>query len=276
MTGPGAGRPRGSDADGPLGQGADGPRGLRRAMAAGEELLGTFCVIPSTEVVELIALAGLDFVIIDMEHGPFGLESVRDGLVAARARGLWAVVRVPGLDPDAIGAALDAGADGVLVPQVTSADAARTVVAAARFAPEGERGAHPWVRASGYGTVPGWFATANREVAVLVMIEGTAGVAAVPEILEVPGLDAIFLGPVDLSHSMGVPGQTDHPRVRAALEDVAAKAAARDTATAVFAAEPERARDWWGLGVGVVACGVDSQIIHAGFARVAAAARSRP
>lgn len=254
---------------------AGGPRGLRRAMAAGRELLGTFCVIPSAEVVELIALSGLDFVIIDMEHGPFGLESVRDALVAARARGLWAVVRVPGPDGGAIGSVLDAGADGVLVPQVTSADTARTVVAAARFAPEGERGAHPWVRASGYGTLPDWFATANRAVAVLVMIEGAEGVAAVPEIVEVPGLDAIFLGPVDLSHSMGVPGRLDHPRVRGAMEDVAAKAAARELATAVFAAGPEDARGWWGLGVRVVACGVDSQIIHAGFARVSAAARSR-
>jgi 4-hydroxy-2-oxoheptanedioate aldolase len=247
--------------------------GLRTMLASGQQLLGTFSIIPSIEVVELIALAGFDFVIIDMEHGPFSAGQVQAGLVAARAHGLASVVRVPDAGPSVIGAVLDAGANGILVPHVDSAAAARAAVGAARFAPDGERGAHPWVPASGYGTVRDWFAVANRETAVMVMIEGTEGIDAIPEIMSVPGLDAIFLGPVDLSHSMGVPGEIDHPRVREALETVVAKATARGLATAVFAPDTERTKAWWALGVRLVACGVDTQLIGHAFTGTVQAAR---
>jgi 4-hydroxy-2-oxoheptanedioate aldolase len=247
--------------------------GLRAALMAGGHMLGTFAIVPCAEIIELIGLAGFDFVIIDMEHGPFGLGQVREGLVTARSCELWTVVRVPSTEPSMIGAVLDAGADGVLVPRVDSAAVAKAVVAAARFAPGGERGAHPWVRASGYGTRPDWFAVANQETTVMVMVEGRAGIDAISEILSVPGLDAIFLGPVDLSHSLGVPGQIDHPQVREALEAVAAKAAAQGMATAVFAPDAERTRAWWPLGVRLVACGVDTQLIHSAFAAVVTAAR---
>lgn len=242
-------------------------------LASGRQMLGTFSIIPSVELIELIGLAGFDFVIIDMEHGPYGLSQVRDGLAAARARDLISIVRVPDCAPAMIGAVLDAGADGVLVPQVDSADVAREVVSAARFAPEGERGAHPWVRAAGYGEAADWFTVANLETAVLVMIEGKRGIDAISEIIATPGLDAIFLGPVDLSHSLGVPGETSHPLVREAMQAVAEKAAASGLATAVFAPGPEQARSWWPHGVGLVACGVDTQLILGAFAQTAATGR---
>jgi 4-hydroxy-2-oxoheptanedioate aldolase len=248
-------------------------RSLRSILAEGRRLLGTFCVIPSADVIEIIALSDLDFVIIDMEHGPFGLETVRTGLMAARAHGLRAVVRVRTAEAALVGAALDVGADGVLVPQVGSADAARAVVEAARFAPEGARGANPWVRAARYGATTDWFAAANRDVAVMVMIEGAAGISALPEILRVPGLDGVFLGPVDMSHSLGVPGQIDHPSVRAALEEAAAAASARNLATAVFAPDEAHARTWWELGIQLVACGVDAQLMRERLLRLAEAAR---
>lgn len=246
---------------------------LRARLSAGEPLVGTFSVIGSTDVVELIALAGFDFVILDMEHGPYGLERVRDCVVAAHCRGLPVVVRVPAAEPAQIGGVLDLGADGVLVPQVSSAATARAVVDAARFAPQGGRGANPWVRAAGYGVTPDWFAEANRNVVVMVMIEGLEGLKATDEIVELAGLDAVFLGPVDLSHSMDVPGQPDHPRVLEALEDVARRAASQGVATAVFAPDPERARFWRARGIGAIACGVDTDLIRSGFARAARAAR---
>jgi len=247
--------------------------GLRTRLAGGRRMLGTFNIIPSLEVIELIGLAGFDFVIIDMEHGPFGVGQVQAALVAARAHNLMGIVRVPDADPSTIGAVLDVGANGILVPRIGSAAMAHATVAAARFAPDGERGAHPWVSGSGYGNVRDWFAVANRETAVMIMIEGTAGIDAISEIMSVPGLDAIFLGPVDLSHSMGVPGEIDHPMVREALEAVIAKATARGLATAIFAPDPERTKAWWALGVRLVACGVDTQLIRHAFADTVAAAR---
>lgn len=221
----------------------------------------------------MIGLAGFDAVILDMEHGPYGVPALGPLILAARARGLFPVARVRTNEPSLIGAALDAGAAGVLVPQVSSADAARAAVSAARFAPDGSRGANPWVRAADFTAGPEWFARANREAAAMVMIEGMEGVAAVPEILSTPALDAVFLGPVDLSHALGVPGETEHPLVLERVEHVVAQAAARGMAVAVFAPTPKAARRWLDRGVRFVAVGVDTAHVLAGFRSVIAEVR---
>jgi 4-hydroxy-2-oxoheptanedioate aldolase len=247
---------------------------LRGRISAGDRLIGTFSLIPAMEIIEIIAVAGFDFVIIDMEHGPYDLGTVRDAVVAARASGVGSVVRVRNADPDLIGAVLDIGCDGVLVPQIASASQARSVLRAARFAPDGTRGANPYVRAAGYGSVPDWFAGANRDVAVMLMIEGCEGIAACPEILGLPGLDAVFLGPVDLSHSLGLPGQISHPRVVDALAGIAARATEHGVATAVFAQDADATVDWARRGVQLIARGVDADFIRTGLEK--AAAESRP
>jgi len=242
-------------------------QGLRPRLRSGEPCVGTFSLIPSPEVIEIIALAGFDFVIIDMEHGVYDLGGARAALTAAAAHGLRAIVRVPLLEPAVIGAALDIGADAVLVPHVSCGDDALRAVRAARFAPEGARGANPYVRGTGYGSVSDWHAQANARIAVMVMIEGLEGIAAAPEILRTPGLDAVFLGPVDLSQAMGLPGQPGHPRVIAALESVAREAVAHGIATAVFAPDPDTARRWLKHDVRMVACGVDTNLIRSALTR---------
>jgi 4-hydroxy-2-oxoheptanedioate aldolase len=251
-------------------------RTLRHRARSGADLLGTFCIIPSTDVVELIALAGFDFVILDLEHGPFTLETARTCLLAAAARGLSTVVRVPDEAPARIGAVLDLGADAVLVPQIGSLDAVRRAVAAARFAPLGTRGSNPWVRAADYDGDERWPGRANETVMVMVMIEGVRAIEDIDRILAVEGLDAVFLGPVDLSHALGVPGRPEHPLVLAKLAGVAAKAADTPVAVAVFAPSAEPARRWRALGVTMVACAVDSRLILEGMRAVVAEARLPP
>lgn len=248
---------------------------LAARLAGPERLLGTFSLISATEVVELIALAGFDVVIIDMEHGPHELAQVHAAILAADARGMATVVRVRELEPALIGAVLDLGAAGVLVPQIASAADAERAVRAARFAPNGERGANPFVRASGFGARKSWFAEADREVAVLVMVEGASALADLPGILDVPGLTAIFLGPVDLSHALGVPGELDHPRVVAALERSVEQAEARGVAVGVFSAEATAAHRWWDRGVRLVATGVDTGVIGTAFADMVRTARNQ-
>lgn len=243
---------------------AAGPS-LRGRLRDGDGLLGTFSVIPSTDVIELIALAGFDFVILDMEHGPYTLDLVHACLLAAAARGMTTVVRVPEHNPAAIGAVLDVGADGVLVPQVRSAGMAREAVSAARFAPQGSRGSNPWVRAARYAGDASWLAESNDRTAVMVMVEGSDAIRDIDGILAVEGLDAVFLGPVDMSHALGVPGQPEHPLVLDALTAVAAKAASAVVATAVFAPDAARARKWRSRGVSMVACAVDSNLILDGL-----------
>jgi 4-hydroxy-2-oxoheptanedioate aldolase len=247
---------------------------LRERLRRPEPLLVTFCIIPSVEIVELIALAEFDGVILDMEHGPYGTESLVPLIATARARNIYAIARVRRNEASLIGAALDAGASGVLVPQVSSREEAVAAVSAARFAPEGTRGANPWVRAAGFSGRAEWFGETNRDVAVLVMIEGKGGLAALGDILAVPSLDGVFLGPMDLSHSLGVPGEVEHPRVVETMIDVVEQARARSLASAVFAASPESARSWRKRGVGMIAVGVDAGHILAGLRRISAAAKA--
>jgi 2-keto-3-deoxy-L-rhamnonate aldolase RhmA len=247
---------------------------LRSALAQGPPLLATFNLLPSAGMVELIAIAGFDAVIVDTEHGPHTLAEVQAAVLAGQACDLPVIVRVPDASAAGIGAVLDVGAGGVLVPQVHSAGAVARAVRAARYAPEGERGANPYVRAAGYAGDPRSFARANEEVAVLVMMESAAALAAAPDILAVPGLDGIFVGPVDLSHSLGVPGQPEHPRVLSALREVAGLAAERNVAVGAFAATPERALDWYSRGARLVACGVDSALVLDGMRRCAELAQA--
>lgn len=212
----------------------------------------------SLETVEIIALAGFHAVILDLEHGPYGIDSLGSLILAARARGIYTIVRVLKNDPGMIGAVLDAGADGVLVPQVSTKAEAQAAVDAARFAPEGMRGANSWVRAADFNGSSDWFARANREVAVIVMIEGKSGVENVMDIVSTPSLDGVFLGPVDLSHSLGVPGEVDHDLVVEKMRDVLSVARRHSLAAAVFAPTPEASRRWIDMGAKIVACGVDT------------------
>jgi 2-keto-3-deoxy-L-rhamnonate aldolase RhmA len=241
---------------------------LAERLRTGPPIVATFSMIASPTIVELIAKAGFDAIVIDMEHGPIGPESLNVLIPAARGAGIAPIVRVRTNEPSLIGAALDVGAAGVLVPQIDSAEAARYAVAAARFGPDGHRGSNPYVRAAGYAATADWFGRANAATAVLLMIEGAAGVAGLPVILATPGLDGIFIGPFDLAQALGVPGEVEHPSVLARIEHIVAAAAAQQIATAVFAPTPALGRRWLSLGVRLVAVSFDTAMALDGFRRV--------
>lgn len=250
-----------------------GRHSLRQRLRAGPQLLGTFSVVPAVEVVEMIGLAGFDLVVLDMEHGGYGIENLGACVLAARARNIEPLVRVRTGSAATIGAALDAGAAGVIVPHVESAADAVRVVAAGRYPPAGERGAHPWVRAADYAATVDWWARTNDEVALIAMVEGPQGLAAVDDILATPGLDGVFIGPVDLATSLGLAGQLEHPRVVAAVQDVITRAAAAGVASVVFSATPEGARRWLATGARLVTVGVDTQILLPALRAVVTGAR---
>lgn len=231
---------------------------LRARLKSGAPLLAPFSIIPSVEVVELVGLAGFDGIILDLEHGAHGSEALGPLILAALARGIYPLVRVRSSEPTEIAAALDAGAAGVIVPQIGSLEEAERAVKAARFAPDGNRGANPFVRGADYSGRAEWFAEANRDVAVLLMVEGAGGVAALPDILKLPTLDGIFLGPMDLSHALGVPGEMGHPKVVAAIEGVIDACTAAGVTTGIFAGTAEAAKRWIGRGVTLVGSGVDT------------------
>jgi 4-hydroxy-2-oxoheptanedioate aldolase len=250
---------------------------LRSRLRQPRPFAALFSIIAAVEVVELAALAGFDGVILDTEHGSYGTETLGPLVLAARASGIYPIVRVRSNDASLIGAALDAGAAGVLVPQIGSVAEAVKALSAARFAPEGTRGANPWVRAGGFGFTQDWFSHANEEAAVMLMIEGASGLAALEGIVQLPGLDSIFLGPVDLSHSLGVPGQVNHPKVHDAIASTLRSAKSLGINVGVFAPTELEAARWLSTGAGFVAVGVDTAHLGRAFRQIMLALNaSRP
>lgn len=198
------------------------PNKLKRALADGTPAFGLINSVPAPLLVEMLGYAGYDFVIIDLEHSCTNLETVEHALRAAECSGTTSLVRVPGPDPHIILRVLDAGAQGVVIPHVTSAEEARIAVSASRYHPLGSRGISGG-RMTGFGTLglKDYFAMANDEILVAAMIEDRAGVDAIDAILAVPGIDLVMEGAVDLSQSLGVPGDPLHPDVQAALAHLA-------------------------------------------------------
>jgi 2-keto-3-deoxy-L-rhamnonate aldolase RhmA len=227
---------------------------LRARLAEGPTVLGTWVNTPSPDLVETLGAIGFDCVMLDLEHGEYGTDALPGLLRAARAAGCYAIVRTSHVAVHEVAAALDAGADGVLAPGVGSAVDAATVVGAAHYPPVGGRGAAPMVRAAGYGTVA--FADYRRgaedDVVAGVQIEGPDGLGALDAILATPQLGLAFIGPFDLSQHLGVPGETSHPAVVAAMSNIAERATAAGVATGTWAPTPAAARPWIDAGVRLV------------------------
>ena len=160
-------------------------RGLRARLAEPAPIFGTWVHTRSPEMVETIGAAGFDVVLIDLEHGEFGIEAVPDLLRAAEVTGCRTIVRVPDADASLIGRVLDAGAEGVMVPNVTEPDAALLALRASRYPPDGDRGASPAVRAARYTIDPFDHARARASaVAVIVQVEGPEGIAVLDAVLD--------------------------------------------------------------------------------------------
>ena len=207
-----------------------------RKRAAGQTAMGINVQTASPENVEMVGATGYDFVVIDCEHGTTHADQLTGMLRAADAVDVTPIVRVPTLDPVFILRALDAGAMGVIVPNVASAGQARAAVAAAKyrtsdaaFAELGQRGACPSTRANWHLATdwPGFAKWSNEQTVVWLLVESLQGAQAIDEILEVPGIGAIVPGQFDLAQSMGLQGDVWHPRVTELLRTIVAKAGAK-------------------------------------------------
>ena len=197
----------------------DGGR-LRARVVAGEGTLGTFVGTASPVTAEVCAAAGFDWLLLDLEHGAGGEEQVRTTVPVAAAYGVPTVVRVESDARIRIGRVLDAGAAGVMLPRLDTADQVRAAVAHLYYPARGDRGVATYNRACRFGLDPGALDRANDEVLGVVQIESARAVAASAEIAAVEGVDVLFVGPRDLSHDLGVPGQTTAPVFLDALEQV--------------------------------------------------------
>jgi len=198
---------------------------VKAMLAAGQVPLGTFVFEFNTPgIARIIAEAGADFVVFDMEHTGWSVETIRTLLATVRCTTLVPLVRVPTTEYDFIARVLDMGAMGIMVPMVESAEQARAIVAAAKYPPEGRRGAAFGIAHDDYagGDIPEKIRSANREGLLLAQIETAAGVKKVDEIAAVPGIDVLWIGQFDLSLSLGIPGELAHPQLIAAMDQVVA------------------------------------------------------
>ena len=184
------------------------PNGIREVWSAGRPALGAWLMIPSAFSAEIIAHAGYDWVCVDMQHGVIDYAQMVTMLQAVSSTAVTPLVRVPWNEPGIIGKSLDAGARGVIIPMVNSRADAEHAVRACRYAPTGARSYGP-VRANYYAGFD-YFAHANDDVLCIVMVETREAVAQVDEILSVPGIDAVYVGPADLSVTLGLPPAPDH------------------------------------------------------------------
>ncbi len=234
--------------------------GFAARLRAGETLLGCIVALPSAEVAEMFSRAGFDWLLIDTEHAPLDALAAQGLLQAARCPCL---VRVPAGEEALIKKALDIGAAGVVVPQVNSAAEAERIVRYCRYPPQGSRGVGI-VRAQGYGLdFAEYVALANDNVIVMLQVEHIAAVNDIDAILRVPGVDALMIGPYDLSGSMGKLGKVNDPAVEQAIETVRAACAGAGMKLAIFAATAEGMKPYLRKGYTLPIAGMDLMLLAA-------------
>jgi len=219
-------------------------------LAAGEPVFGCFVRTAEPSLVEYVALLGWDFLVFDGEHGTLQPNQVEDLCRAVEPRGVTPIVRVTTNDPPTILRYLDTGAQGAHIPWVNSAAEAERAVRFVKYSPRGQRGL-AGSRASEWGLrepLSAYVRRANRETLVVIQVETQDAVDAIDDYLAIDGVDVLFLGPTDLSQSLGHPGDLGHPDVVAALERVAAAVIGSDKVLGIYAGTSDMTREWLDRG----------------------------
>jgi 2-dehydro-3-deoxyglucarate aldolase/4-hydroxy-2-oxoheptanedioate aldolase len=248
---------------------------FRSRLGAGELLVGTIVTLAAPEVAEILAGAGFDWLFIDGEHGPLDARDAQALLQAADGR-CPSLIRVPVGEEVWIKKALDVGAAGVIAPQVQSAEDAERIVRLCKYPPEGSRGVGV-ARAHGYGRrFREYVDRANEEVAVVLQAEHVAAVRNIRSIVSVPGIDAILLGPYDLSASLGKPGQVSDPEVQQAIATIRESCLKAGVKLGAFAADARTARSFVEQGFTLIAVGIDSLFLMSAAGDTLASTRGVP
>ena len=201
-------------------------RDLKNQWRSGSPSFGAWIMLADPAVAGFMANVGFDWVFIDAEHSPFNPETLRNILVFLRDRDTVSIVRVRENDPAIIKQALDWGAEGIMFPFIRSAEDARRAVAACRYPPAGMRGFNPREPSNFYADLDEYLATADERIITVLQVEHVDAVNNMDEILQVSGVDAVMIGPADLSYSLGVPLQFRHPKMQEAIDATIRKAKA--------------------------------------------------
>ena len=243
---------------------------FKHALAAGRPQIGLWSSLATNVTVELIAAAGYDWLLLDMEHSPNDLESLVAQLQAVQPYPTHAVVRVPWNDTVAIKRVLDVGAQTLLIPYVQNVEEARAAVAATRYPPEGVRGVAGSTRATRFGRVSGYATRAHEEVCLLVQLETKDALQHLEAIAALDGIDGIFIGPADLHASLGHAGEIAHPQVWPLIEDAIGRIRAAGKAPGILMVDERLAQRCIELGTLFTAVGSDVGMLARGADALAA------
>lgn len=246
---------------------------VKEKLARGEKVFGCFDPLSSPEVVEIIALAGFDFVLLDNEHGPLTAETAYRLMLAAEARGIEPFVRVGLQNKQEVLKFLDAGATGIMTPQVNTVDEAQRAIAGTKFFTEGNRGL-----AGGRtfdfgmrGPLDSFVTPLNDRVLNMIQFEHVDTLSELDEMLKLPGLDVLFVGPSDLAQSLGLPGQPNHPDVTKVADEVIARCKSAGVRTGTVAYTPALVENTLDRGFDLIVAAATSLLANAAVNYLASA-----
>lgn len=224
-------------------------------------MLGLFSKTTDSNFIEATGLSGMDFIILDQEHGTVNSERLLDHIRASKVGNLMSLVRVPYLNANYIGKSLDAGADGVMIPNISSPEEASLAIEYAKFYPLGNRGVCRFVKAADFGIMDKekYFKTENKKL-IILQIEGEKGIENIDDILQIQGYDYIFIGPYDLSQSLGLPGDIFHEKVLAEISKIILTSKQYGKKVGIFTDTQHGLRMYEELGVELIAFSVDINI----------------
>jgi len=235
---------------------------LKDKLNSGKTVIGTWSVIPSPTVADVLTSAGMDFIVVDAEHGPASYETAQNMIRACEVNSASALFRVGDNNENLILRALEIGSHGVIVPQVVDFKSAKQVAECSRYFPEGNRGYSPFTRAGGFTAVENHTNIANNKILTSIIIEGEEGINNFNEILDVKNIDIIYLGPYDLSQSLGCPGDIENLKVLNLIEKCCKQAESKNIVIGSFVKDIKYAKFLINNGVRLLAYRADCDMLY--------------
>ena len=237
---------------------------IKKKIESGKTVFGTWCMLPSSFNIDVISRTGVDFIVIDMEHGSLTLETVEDMVRAAQLHGCQPIIRVGDDHENTILHALETGCEAIMVPHVATSENAKKIVDSARYGPIRKRGLSPYTRCHNY-THEGLAESLKRhanDTFVSVIVEGSEGIKNLPEIANVNGIDLIYLGIYDISQSIGLPGQLEHPEVTLQLQNCLNIIKSSGKVAGTFSRDLSACNDFHQMGFKFIAYVADSYALY--------------
>lgn len=243
---------------------------LKEKLENGQAVLGTWSMIPSTLTTDIIASSGLDFIIIDAEHGAISFETAQEMVMVCESRNVSPVMRVGTIDEADILKALDIGVHCIQIPNVNTKADVEKIVSLAKYPPVGNRGFSPFTRAGDYSILNSTTLTekANKNTLIAINIEGKEAIEDIDNILTIKELDIIFIGLFDLSKALGIPGEVDNPKVLKYLEELTIKITNSKKYAGTITTSKEKITDFLNIGLKYIVHLVDCEMLRNSYSEV--------